>query len=230
MKSYYVFDAESSAIENPHFTLVGEPARDVGKLDRIRIAKGIAKLENKVWGKIAPHFIQGTFSFASTLLSRDDIIVGVSYAKNSDVFGPYLSYFVAYEVPNPEYSQWADLYESYTGKSFSNFMRNLPSYNPRFFVREDQTRDNTPLAKAEHRELMDELYDYMEEEGIAFGTYARAKTTYQLMRAGKQGRMVIVAENYIPNFYGPNDDCVQLVGYYVPKGEYREGLIESTRS
>ena len=229
VKSYYVFGAENAAIENPHFTLVGDAAEDVGKVDKLRIAKGIAKLEEKVWGEIAPHFIQGTFSFAQTIFSRNDIIVGVSYAKGSDVFGPYLSYFAAYENPNPQHSEWADLYESYTGKSFSSFMRNLPSYNPRFFVREDQTRDNTPLAKAEHRELMDELYDYMEEEGIAFGTYARAKATYQLMLSGKQGRMVIVAERYIPNFFGPNDDCVQLVGYYVPKGEYREGMIESTR-
>jgi hypothetical protein len=226
MKRYFGF--ENTPRNNPHFTLTDNEIGMVGNADKFRIAKGIADLEEKVWGRIAPQFIQGVSSYMGILSFSSEVIVGVSYENESDIFGPYLSYFIASEK-DPNRTWWGDFYQSSTGQDFLDFMRDLPSDNPRFFQRDDQTRDDTALAKREHKKLMDDLYDYMEDNGIAFGTFARFDTTYQLMKSGKQGRMVIVAEKLIPEFFGPNDDCVQLIGYYVPKGEYRENMIESTR-
>ena len=212
---------------NPHSMWVGRDLSRLSLRQKEVIAEAIGDLEYQVWGSIAPHFVQGEASFLSTMLSNRDVLLAVSYADPRDEFGPYTSYFIAYEEgPN---SSWAGMYERETGKSFREFMRDLPSENPKFFYREDQTRANTAIAKREHREMMDAVYGYMQNEGVGFATYARASTTYRLMKEGKQGSMVIVAEQRIPDFYGHGDDTVALIGYYVPDGTYRPGMIKSTR-
>lgn len=212
---------------NPHSIWVG---RDLSRLslgEKESIAEAIGDLEYRVWSAIAPHFVQGADSFLSTMAHNRDVLLAVSYAEPEDEFGPYTSYFIA--VEDGPRSVWAQLYERETGRPFHEFLRQLPSENPKFFYREDQTRAGMSVAKREHRQMMDAVYDYMQDEGLGFATYARASTTYRLMKEGKQGRMVIVAEQRIPNFYGPGDDSVMVVGYYVPHGTYRPGMIESTR-
>ena len=227
MRSFMSFSRDTR--QNPHSFFTGYSAKNLGKLNKLRVAKSIANLEGEVWGEIAPHFVEGFQSFAQKLLFSDDVIVGVSYENEGDSLGPYLSYFVATEVDTYRPSMWSEFYEDVTGLDFDAFIDSLPSDDPRFFQRDDQTRANSQLAKREHRALMDEVYDYMEEEGIAFGTFARERTTYNLMRSGKQGNMVIVAEEYIPDFYDIGDGAVQLIGYYVPQGVYRPNMIRSTR-
>ena len=228
MRKFMTFTEK--ARRNPHSYFTGQSAKQLGRVNKLRVAKSIANLEREVWGEIAPHFVEGFPSFAQKMLFSDDVIVGVSYENDTDTFGPYLSYFVATEVDASRPSMWSDFYEDVTGLDFEDFIADLPSNNPRFFQRDDQTRAKSQLAKREHRALMDEVYDYMEEEGIAFGTFARERTTYNLMRSGKQGNMVIVAEEYIPDFYDVGDGAVQLIGYYVPQGVYRPNMIRSTRS
>lgn len=225
MKSYFSF----SGRQNPHTIMSDGDIHYTSTDEKWRIAQGIGDLERKVWGKIAPHFIEGPHSFMSTLMSGDDVLLGVSFVNEEDAIGgPYLSYFIA-EEEDLRFTPWKSTYERMTGKSFNDFINHIPSTNPRLFYRKDQSREDSPLAKREHRELMDDLYDYMESEGIAFATYARADTTYKLMKAGKQGNMVIAAESLIPDFYGPGDDCYVVMGYYVPPGYHVPGMIHSTR-
>ena len=215
--------------QNPSFIATDGALDGASTEVKWEIAQGIADLERKVWGKIAPHFIEGPHSFMGSLMSGDDVLLGVSFADEDDAIGgPYLSYFIA-EEEDLDSTLWGITYERITGESFDDFIERIPSTNPRLFYRKDQSREDSPLAKREHRELMDDLYDYMESEGIAFVTYARADTTYKLMKAGKQGNMVIAAESLIPDFYGPGDDCYIVMGYYVPPGYYEPEMIHSTR-
>jgi hypothetical protein len=225
MRRYFSFRGR----QNPHLKVADGQIDQISSRDKRAIARGIADLERKVWSKIDPDTIEGAYSFFETLDSGDDVILGVSFAEGADAIGgPYLSYFIAEEVDLDD-TGWREVYEDETGEDFDDFIASLPSNNPRMFYRQDQTRDSSPLAKEEHRKLMDDLYAYMEEEGIAFATYARADTTYRLMKAGRQGNMVIVVEERIPDMYGPGDDSYRVMGYYVPPGRDVPGMIRSTR-
>lgn len=215
--------------QNPHSFWFGDEHKSLTYSEKVQIAENIADLEVDVWSAIDPNVIEGPHGPLAALNSRAGAVIGVSYKDPEDLFsGPYTSYYVSFEI-DPRSPEWSRLYTSETGRPIEDFITQLPFSHSKVYYISDQSRADTPEAKREHAALMDDIYRRMEAEGAGFVSYSRGSTTRRLRRQGELGRVVISAERRIPDFYGPGDDTYMTMGYYVPAGVNRPGLIESTR-
>lgn len=215
--------------KNPHSLWFDDDRNSLTYREKVQISENIADLEAEVWGPINPDAIEGPHGPLGAFNSRKGAIIGVSYVDPEDLYsGPYTSYYVSFEI-DPRSPEWRELYTSETGRPIEDFIAELPFSHSKVYYVSDQTRANTPEAKREHTLMMDELYRRMEAEGAGFTSYSRGSTTRRMRRQGALGRAVISAERRIPDFYGPGDDTYVTIGYYVPEGVKRPGLIESTR-
>jgi hypothetical protein len=215
--------------QNPHRVWFDDERNSLTSSQKVQIAENIADLETAVWSTIHPDVIEGPYGPLEALNSRAGAVIGVSYKDPEDLLsGPYTSYYVSFEI-DPRSPEWRRLYTSETGRPIEDFIAELPFSHSKVYYISDQSRANTPEAKREHAALMDDVYRRLEAEGAGFASYSRGSTTRRLRRQGALGRVVISAEHRIPDFYGPGDDTYMTMGYYVPAGVNRPGLIESTR-
>lgn len=200
---------------NPYTMYKGREIHQLSDQDRYAIAQGIADVERAVHGSIGYGQHASLSDILGTVNHHKDVLVGVCYANEEDkIGGPYLGYFMGYEIDPDEgiFEEELDAFTDVTGITYEELLRRIPM--GKLFHLEDQARFPTEEAKREFRRMYGEALNYFQSQGFGFIGEARESTTYRLMKSGVYGDMEFLYEHRHPNYFGRGDHMYDLVAYW----------------
>ena len=211
---YSVF-SNQSVRRNPHSLWKGREIQGLTPAQKDSVAGGIAQLERAVWSPIMPYGQQGKYEFLSTINHHKDVIVAVSYADPSHKYnGPYLSYFIGYEIDPDEgiHDDEIEMLEEVTGRDFQDILREIPS--GKIFYFEDYSRAPTEEARQENRQMFRTVMQYLKSEGIGFAGDLRENTSYRILNRHHTDDVHIFLDERQEDYYARGEHCHSVVGYF----------------
>ena len=200
---------------NPHSLWKAREIQSLNATQKDSVAEGIAQLERLVWSPIMPGTLQGKYEFLSTLNHHRDVILAVSYADPSQKYeGPYLSYFIGYEIDPAEgiHDDEIEMLEDATGRSFQDILAEIPS--GKIFYFEDYSRAPTEQARIENSLMFSVVMQYLKSEGIGFAGDLRENTSYRILNRYHADDVHIFLDELQRNYYARGEHCHSVVGYF----------------
>ena len=200
---------------NPHSLWKEREIQTLTAAQKNSVAEGIAQLERIVWSPIMPGGLQGKYDFLSTLNHHRDVILAVSYADPSQKYGgPYLSYFIGYEIDPNEgiHDDEIEMLEDVTGRDFQDILDEIPS--GKIFYFEDYSRAPTEEARVENFKMFANVLQYLKSEGIGFAGDLRENTSYRILNRYHADDVHIFLDEVQMNYYARGEHCHSVVGYF----------------
>ena len=209
----YTIFSNKTRRPNPFTLLTGNEVQTLTRTQKNSVAEGIARLESIVWTPIMPGNLQGKYDFLDTLNHHKDVILAVSYADPSQKFhGPYLSYFIGYEIDPEEDDEEVEVLEEMTGRSFQDLLNEIPS--GKIFYFEDYSRAPTEQARRENAQMALAVMRYLKSEGIGFAADLRERTSYRILNTRHSESFHKILDERQTDYYGRGEHCHTVVGYF----------------
>jgi len=200
---------------NPYTMYKGREIQSLTAAQKDSVAEGIAQLERLVWSPIMAGSLQGKYDFLDTLNHHRDVILAVSYADPSQKYGgPYLSYFIGYEIDPDEgiHDDEIEMLEDVTGRDFQDILDEIPS--GKIFYFEDYSRVPTEQARQENRQMFMRVLQYLKSEGIGFASDLRESTSYHILNRYHADDVHLFLDEVQRDYYAQGEHCHSVVGYF----------------